>query len=712
MFNKLSIQKRIVFSVILSIVVVSLSFFAIAYYQNRASMREDAYKLSEAVAIQQGSVVDAELERALGTAQTLATAIEGGMKGGNLSRQQIYGMQTEVLKTDPAFVGVSLCFEPNAFDGKDAAYVNQPYHDKTGRMIPFAYRKGDQIVLEPLKDYQNADWYEVSKSSNRVVLIDPFEYNGVLMTTAAAPIQDRNGKFLGMVGIDISLDYLQSMLAKGKFYESGYGMTISNNGTFVTHPIAEKLGTNVADLKESDKKEEILKAVREGRSYAALDYSEVLHSKVYKVFVPIHAGTTDTAWSFGIAVPTDEILAKVGKTVTGLLIFQLLALLLIGIVVWFVARSIVEPIERIARQAETELAQGDFTRKLSERWTNRGDEIGALARAFNQIGQNIGKMIEEVSSNANSVAQYSEGLSGASNEIATSMQEVTASTEEIAAGMEEISSSTEEINASGEEIGRSLYLLGQEADQGYQQAQATNERALEIQEKSQESQRRAQELAESIEERMRQAIEEAKVVEEIAGFANQISGIAAQTNLLALNAAIEAARAGEQGRGFAVVADEVRELAEESGEAVNHIHTLTVQVQNSISNLIEQSEDLLQFINQDVSDSYNVMEEMGVQYRSDADSFKKLTQQASQGINKVLKAMNEINQAMESTGATIEQSTAGSQEIAHASEQTAIAAAKVNDTARVLAVQAETLKELVSAFKIHKQPVGEENTCG
>jgi methyl-accepting chemotaxis protein len=196
------------------------------------------------------------------------------------------------------------------------------------------------------------------------------------------------------------------------------------------------------------------------------------------------------------------------------------------------------------------------------------------------------------------------------------------------------------------------------------------------------------------------AIEESKVINQISGMASKIADIANQTNLLALNAAIEAARAGEHGKGFAVVAEEVRKLAEDSANTVDAIQGLTHQVQSAIDNLIGNTGELLEFINQDVTRDYGRMAEAGQFYADNAQLLTSLTGETSMSIQQIMTAMIDVNKAIESTAATIQQSNAGSQEIARNTETAATSAIEINTAASRLAESAEILNNLILQFKI------------
>lgn len=346
------------------------------------------------------------------------------------------------------------------------------------------------------------------------------------------------------------------------------------------------------------------------------------------------------------------------------------------------------------------MAKGDLSQNISLELTSRKDEIGELAKAFEKLRSDLGLIIHNIAISSQEVAAASEELLASAEQIAATMQETSASTEEISAGMQEISASAEEVNASGEEVGAMLLNISHEADKGYEEAKGVEQRAIKVQNNAENARNTTLGIYNEIKERVAQAIKEAHVVEQISGLAESIDSIADQTNLLALNAAIEAARAGEHGRGFAVVAEEVRKLAEDSGEAVANIKELVSQVQGSIQYLVENSSKVLEFINDNVIKDYELIGEMGVQYKADADKLASITKLFNEEINKISVSMEEINQAIESTAATMEQSTAGSQEIARGSVEASQAANNINEAATKMAENAEKLLNLVTTFKI------------
>lgn len=201
-------------------------------------------------------------------------------------------------------------------------------------------------------------------------------------------------------------------------------------------------------------------------------------------------------------------------------------------------------------------------------------------------------------------------------------------------------------------------------------------------------------------ERLLQAIQEARVVEEISTLAGTIASIADQTNLLALNAAIEAARAGEQGKGFAVVAEEVRKLAEDSSSTVGSIQGMTIQVQQAIKNLVNNSNDLLEFINEQVLGDYGVLVDMSGQYSEDAAMFAVLTDKSKTTSHQIQLAVEEMTRAVESVAATMAESAASAQEVAQGADRTNQAIGEIASTIGALTNNAQDLTGLATRFKV------------
>lgn len=242
------------------------------------------------------------------------------------------------------------------------------------------------------------------------------------------------------------------------------------------------------------------------------------------------------------------------------------------------------------------MSGGDFSRAMHEKYTKRRDEIGDLARSFDNINVNVSKIIRNVVDEAASVGEAIENVNENMAALTSEINLMSEIISKLSLKMDENSAAAEEMNATSGEIEDAIDSIANDSMQSAETAGEVSKRAENLKETAMDSQKRAQEIRTDVAVRLREAIEQSKAVENIRALSEAILSIASRTNLLALNAEIEASQAGSAGLGFSVVAGEIRSLAENSKQTANEIQNVTRLVVDSVQALSDSAEEVLEFL--------------------------------------------------------------------------------------------------------------------
>lgn len=344
------------------------------------------------------------------------------------------------------------------------------------------------------------------------------------------------------------------------------------------------------------------------------------------------------------------------------------------------------------------LGEGDLTFEIEEPKGN--DELARLIKALKVAQGKMKNIIIQISAESEDVSASSEELSATIEEVNSTFETITSNTLGIVDDIQDINAATEELTATIEEVNSGVTQLASGSSDGNEEASKIKERAEVIKVQGQKSKIRADELLQQKEQAILAAIEEGKVVNQISIIAESIASIASQTNLLALNAAIEAARAGEAGRGFAVVAEEIRTLAEQSDEYVGNIQSVVGNVGSAFTNLSINSQDILDFIDENVSKDYDLLIETGVNYEKDSIFVNSLSQETAAMAEELSASTEEISSVIMNIAGNMNHASSNSDEVMMGMEETKTALEQIAAAAENQASTAERLNGLIHAFKI------------
>ncbi len=683
-------------------VVTAGTLFAISYSEvKRRSVGE-----MTAAAEMTAADIQTQMARGLQLVQGLQSTFSAMQISGAADRAVADALLRKNLEDNPNALGVWSGWQPNAFDGKDAEFVNKPGHDATGRYVPYWVRSGTNIIVTPLTDYDKpgpGDYYQLPFTQQKTVVIEPYKYNvdgkDVLMTTLVGPVTV-DGRQLGVTGIDIALDSLTAGLAAVKPLGTGDVALISKGGNFISHANADNLGKALKDSDvDADAWQKLIS--NPGQPIATVGKDGTSYLSI-AVPVPLLA---DTSWYAVVSVPQATVYAYLTQMAwisVIIIAFASLLLVLLGVLISSRFRKRIEAVVK----ATAEIARGNTDIVLAD--VDRKDEIGDMARSLAVLRDaTISKQRLETEAAQNRTLSEEE-RQRRSAEAADSERQMRLAVTELGAGLQRLAEGDvtfrlttpfigtldalrEDFNTSVSKLQQTLQSVGSNAlgiqagsaeiraaaddlaKRTEQQAASVEQTAAaldEITASVKDSTMRAEEAGQLVAKAragaqtsscvVRSAIEAvgqiASSSQEISSIIGVIDEIAFQTNLLALNAGVEAARAGDAGKGFAVVAQEVRELAQRSATAAKEIKALISksgdQVKTGVS-LVGETGKALEAIVHEV-DEINIR----------VISIVEAAREQSIGLNDINRAVNVMDQGTQQNAAMVEEQTAASHSLA------------------------------------------------
>lgn len=517
---------------------------------------------------------------------------------------------------------------------------------------------------------------------------------GAYIVAFAHPVKVNN-QMIGFAATAVTansmIEYLQDTKILGT--KSSYAYLVDEKGTLLYHPTADKIGEPL----ENEQINEVVARVQKGEQIEPATVGYVLQNKPK---MSAYSVIPETKWTLVLAGDMIEVMKPVSSMRNYILVIGAVSLIIALIISLLLAQRIAHPIAKLTelmnKTAELNLVYDENYVHLEK----NKDETGTIAKAIFHTRQVLREMTGKLMTVSQTMMENAQKLEKLSVDVQENAYGTSATTQQLSAGMEETAASSEEITATVAEIDFSVSTITDKAKEGASISNQINERAVVLKKEALESDRNAREIYHDVREKLEKAIEQTETISQIGVLADTILAITGQTNLLALNAAIEAARAGEAGRGFGVVADEIRKLAEASSKTASGIQEIVKNIYSSVGQMKDNSEAMLTFIDQNVLGDYEKLVKVGEQYSADASVVNGLMSEFETAAEQLSISISSISTAMNEVAATVNEGAKGIQDIA---EKTADIVEKTEIEVRMADENSQGAKELqllVERFKI------------
>jgi len=528
------------------------------------------------------------------------------------------------------------------------------------------------------------EWFYKPRQRGKALWTDPFQWQDIdeeIVRFSKALIID--DKFVGVIGIDLKFSAVENIVNNIETYETGFAYLLNSDGNFLAHPNYER-GTNMADSGFTETAE-LIEQNSEG-FFVVEDKGEVLDNGF---------ATLANGWKLGTAAPQSEVMAGVTELKNYLIYLTIAALIIAGLIMVYIGRRIAKPVSDLSKKVE-EFGRGNLTVEFTQ---HTQDEIGVMEKSLQNMAENLRGIISQIASIAGSVSASSEELTASGDQVGKSAEQVGNAIQDVASGAQEQSAQLEtaennvtSLIKSFEDVNSETNKMSHQADTVVSEVESGNKAV----DKSVSKIERVKDDTTTV---SRQINELGKLSEEIGGIIEIIKSIADQTNLLALNAAIEAARAGEAGRGFSVVADEIRELAENSSEATEKIVKLIADIQSNVKNTVSKMNSTEKTVTESV-EAINISKNSFTEINSAVKNLNEYIQSISTKTAEMTAQGKETQKTVEEVMMVSQQAAGNAEEVAASSEEQIAATEEIVSGAEELSEMAENLTEAVNKFKL------------
>ncbi|MEJ6949836.1 methyl-accepting chemotaxis protein [Natronospora cellulosivora (SeqCode)] len=684
------LSYKIIIPVTFIIILMSVTLVSFSIYMSSNNIKEEAQSKLIYMSGNYANEFSNSLERVDSTVEALKSYIETTFTTDRVVESDYMSSYKNKIKTTikkmaestEGIFGLYVFFNPDVVEGAHDVYFTLNEEGEFIRQTELAVENYDENA-------EDMQWFYRPYKENESIWTDPFLYRvgdsavNMISHTSAIVIED---KFIATVGIDLKFNEIKSQVESLTPYEIGFAYLLNEETNYILHPVYND-NQSLSDFGFNKEAKEIQ------NNNSGIFVVEENSNQLYNGYATLVNG-----WTMVVSAPQSEVLAGVYSIRNMMMIIAIIAMIIAVIIMYILGNRIAKPIILTAKIAEA-ISDNDLTEKIPDRYLKRDDEVGVLTNSINKMIDNLGDIVGNMSYIASDLTASSQELSASSEEISASAEQVSIAIQDVASGAEEQTALIDVTRTNVKNLTKEIYnveemsnTMNMQKDNVINNINNGNEAVNKSIDKVQEVKKQTSVVSKNIDEL-------GQLSQEIGEIVELINGISAQTNLLALNAAIEAARAGEAGRGFSVVADEIRGLAEESSESTEKIASLISGIHDRVNITVEKMKDAENAVDSSVG-AIQTTEDSFAEINKTVNELSNLIKDITLSSKEMSRDSNQVENTVEEIVTVSQEASSNAEEVAASSEEQSASTEEIARSSESLAEMAQKLAELVEQFKV------------